>query len=139
MNIEQSGGDSGICRAPDALMAEENANAELLIRLDGSPDDDAIGTLAAFRAKMQMAEEAQKRITAATTRTHEAAAVGGESNKATDAGVDLAGASIYEETAEHAKEILAAAITLRGSTGRDRKESIHHMTGKLERDANHQK
>ena len=62
----QEHGDTGCCRAPDALIAEENANAEFLIGLDGSPDDDAIGKLAAFRAKTQLAEEAQKRSTAAT-------------------------------------------------------------------------
>ena len=42
----------GCCRAPDALIAEENANAEFLIRLDGSPDDDAVAKLAAFRSKV---------------------------------------------------------------------------------------
>ena len=80
----------GCCRAPDALIAEENANAEFLIGLDASPDDDAVGKLAAFRAKVQMAEEAQKRITAATVRTHEAAATSTDSSKAMDSAADLA-------------------------------------------------
>ena len=35
----------------------------------------------------------------------------------------------HEETDECASDILAAAITLRDSTGRDRKESLHRMTG----------
>ena len=67
-DLQQDAGDAGCCSAPDALIAEENANAEFLIGLDGSPDDDAIGKLAAFRANAQMAEEAQQRITAATQR-----------------------------------------------------------------------
>ena len=53
--------DAGCCRAPDALIADENANAEFLIGLDGSPDDDAVGKLASFRAKVALAEEAGKR------------------------------------------------------------------------------
>ena len=54
-DLQQNTSDTGCCRAPDALIAEENANAEFLIGLDGSPDDDAIGKLAAFRAKTQLA------------------------------------------------------------------------------------
>ena len=53
---------SGRCRAPDALIAEENANAEFLIGLDGSLDDDAVGKLAAIRAKLNMAAELQKSV-----------------------------------------------------------------------------
>jgi hypothetical protein len=86
----QENGDSGCCRAPDALIAEENANAEFLIGLDGSRDDDAVGKLAAFRAKAQLAEEAQKRITAATKRTHEANVAGNNSSKAMESAADLA-------------------------------------------------
>ena len=78
----QENGNSGHCRAPDALIAEENANAEFLIGLDGSPDDDAVGKLAAFRAKTQLAEEAQNRITAATKRTHEANVAGNDPSNA---------------------------------------------------------
>ena len=74
----QENGDSGCNRAPDALIAQENANAEFLIGLDGSPDDDAVGKLAAFRAKLQMAEEFQKRMGTATVRTQQAAAAGVE-------------------------------------------------------------
>ena len=54
-----------------ALIAKEHANA-FLIGLGASLDGDAVGKLAAFRAKVQMAEEAQKRITVATLRTQEA-------------------------------------------------------------------
>ena len=60
--------EAGCSRAPDALIAEENANAEFLIGLDGSPDDDAVGKLASFRAKVQLAEDVAKRITTATLR-----------------------------------------------------------------------
>ena len=62
---------SGRCRAPDALIAEENANAEFLIGLDGSPDDDAVGKLAAFRAKLNMAAEFQKRLSTVEQRIHQ--------------------------------------------------------------------
>ena len=55
----------GAAAAPDALIAEENANAEFLIGLDGSPDDDAVGRLASFQAKVALAEEAAKRMSAA--------------------------------------------------------------------------
>ena len=48
-DLKQNDGDSGCCRAPDALILEEKVNAEFLIGLDGSYDDDAIGGLAAFR------------------------------------------------------------------------------------------
>ena len=72
------------------LLAEENANAEFLIGLDGSPDDDAIGKLAAFRAKAQLAEEAQKRISAATKRTHDASVAGNDASKAMESAADLA-------------------------------------------------
>ena len=78
----QENADSVCCKAPDALIAEENANAEFLIGLDGSPDDDALGKLAAFRARTQLAEEAQKRITAATKRTNEAILAGDDPSKA---------------------------------------------------------
>ena len=48
-DLTQNDGDRGYCRAPDAFIVEEKANAEFLIGLDGSYDDDAIGVLAAFR------------------------------------------------------------------------------------------
>ena len=64
--------DPACFRAADALIAEENANAEFLIGLDGSPDDDAVAKLAAFRSKMQLAEELQKRIKAAEVRAQQA-------------------------------------------------------------------
>ena len=64
--------DPACLRAADALIAEENANAEFLIGLDGSPDDDAVAKLAAFRSKMQLAEELQKRIKAAEVRAQQA-------------------------------------------------------------------
>ena len=51
---------SGCCRAQDALIPEESANAGFLIGLNGTPDNDGIGKLASFRAKAQLAEEAQK-------------------------------------------------------------------------------
>ena len=51
--VKQDNDAPETCRAPDALIAEENANAEFLIGLDGSPDDDAIGKLAAFGAKVE--------------------------------------------------------------------------------------
>ena len=86
----QENGNSGCCRAPDALIAEENANAELLIGLDGSPDDDAVGKLAAFRGKGQLAEEAQKRITAATKRIHDAKVAGNDPSKVMESAADLA-------------------------------------------------
>ena len=66
--IEEKTSDSGCHGAPDALIAEENANAEFLIGLDGSPDDDAIGKLAAIRAKTNLAHEMEKRIRTATLR-----------------------------------------------------------------------
>ena len=86
----QQDDDSERCRAPDALIAEENANAEFLIGLDGSPDDDAVGKLAAMRAKTQLAEDFNKRITAATKRTHEAYVAGNDSRKAMESAADLA-------------------------------------------------
>ena len=64
--------DAGGCRAPDALIADENANAEFLIGLDGSPDDDAVGKLASFRAKVALAEEAGKRMARAAVQVERA-------------------------------------------------------------------
>jgi len=104
----------GCCRAPDALIAEENANAEFLIGLDGSPDDDAVGKLAAFRAKVQMAEEAQKRITAATVRTHQADTAGNDSSVAMESAADLAAL-----LADH-KSVCVDMRTLARSLGTDR-------------------
>ena len=56
---ENANGEFG--RAPDALIADENANAEFLIGLDGTPDDDAMGKLAAVQAKLQLQEDLAKR------------------------------------------------------------------------------
>ena len=50
-DLTQNDGDRGCCRAPDALIAEENANAEFLIGLDGSPDDDALESLQLIERK----------------------------------------------------------------------------------------
>ena len=86
----QEDDDSGRCIAPDALIAEENANAEFLIGLDGSPDDDAVGKLAAMRAKTQLAEDFTRRITAATRRQHEANVAEDDSSKAMESAADLA-------------------------------------------------
>ena len=86
----ETGTDPGCCRAPDALIAEENANAEFLIGLDGSPDDDAVGKLAAFRAKLQMAEEFQKRMGTAAVRTQQAAAAEKDSSSTMESAADLA-------------------------------------------------
>ena len=49
--------DAGCCRALGALVAEDNANAEFLVGLDGAPDDDALGKLAVLRAKIDVAQE----------------------------------------------------------------------------------
>ena len=56
--------DPGIT-ALDALIADENANAEFLIGLDANPDDCVIGKLAAFRAKLQLAEKHASKLTSA--------------------------------------------------------------------------
>ncbi len=66
--IETGDAESRCPRLPDSLVAEENANAEFLIGLDGTPDDDAIGKIAAARAKLNMAEAVAKRIQTARVR-----------------------------------------------------------------------
>ena len=99
----ETGTDSGCFRAPVALIAEENTNAEFLIGLDGSPDDDAVGKLAAFRAEVQMAEDAQKRIAAATVRAQKASA-------AEEAPITTAGAS--EHASNKAMEAAADVAAL---------------------------
>ena len=48
-------------------------NAEFLIGLDGTPDDDAMGKLAAVRSKLNLAEEIAKRMRAATVRAQASA------------------------------------------------------------------
>ena len=70
---KEKNADAGCSRAPDALIADENANAECLIGLDGTPDDDAMGKLAAVRAKLQLQEDLAKRMRAATVRAHASA------------------------------------------------------------------
>ena len=76
-DLEETG-DSGCCRASDALIAEENTNSEFLIGLDSSLDDDALGQLAALRSKTQLANETSKRIIAAAKRTQELASAGND-------------------------------------------------------------
>ena len=61
-----------------------------LIGLHVSPDDDSVGKLAAFRAKLQMAEGAQKKIAAATVRTHVAASSGNDPSVAMEAAAHVA-------------------------------------------------
>ena len=68
---ENANGEFG--RAPDALIADENANAEFLIGLDGTPDDDAMGKLAAVQAKLRLQEDLAKRMRVATVRAHASA------------------------------------------------------------------
>ena len=65
--------DAGCSRAPDALIADENANAEFLIGIDGTPDDDAMGKLAAIGAKVNLQYEIGKRMQKAAVRTHDSA------------------------------------------------------------------
>ena len=55
---------------PNSLLTEETANAEFLIGLDGTPDDDAMGKLAAVRAKLELQQDVAKRIQAATVAVH---------------------------------------------------------------------
>ena len=50
-DLTHNDGDRGCCRPPDALIAEANANAEFLIGLDGSPDDDALESLQLIERK----------------------------------------------------------------------------------------
>ena len=57
--------------------------------LDISPDDDAVGKLAAFQVKVQLAEEAQTRITAATVRTQEATATTADLSKAIESATNV--------------------------------------------------
>ena len=97
-----------------ALIAEENANAEFLIGLDGSPDDDAVGKLAAYRAKVQIADETQKIIATATVRTQQAAAPGNDSSTAMEPAADLAAL-----LADH-KAVYVDMRTLARTMGTDR-------------------
>ena len=62
---------SGCFRAPDALIAEENNNAEFLIGLEEAPEDCAVAKLAAFRAKLRVLQEHGRRLTAAARRQAE--------------------------------------------------------------------
>ena len=48
-------------------------NAEFLIGLDGTPDDDAMGKLVAARTEVNLAEEIAKRMRAATVRAQASA------------------------------------------------------------------
>ena len=65
--------NSGCFRAPDALVAEENANAEYLIGLEESPEDCSVAKLAAFRAKLRVLDEHGRRLSAAARRQAQAA------------------------------------------------------------------
>ena len=75
--------DGGCCRASDALVAEENANAEYLIGLEESPEDSSVAKLAAFRAKLCVLGEHGRKLTAAARRQAQAA-------EAPEAQMDLA-------------------------------------------------
>ncbi len=75
--------DGGCCRASDALVAEENANAEYLIGLEESPRDSAVAKLAAFRAKLCVLGEHGCKLAAAAHRQAQAA-------EAPEAQMDLA-------------------------------------------------
>ena len=71
------------CRALDALVAEENANAEYLIGLEESPEDCSVAKLAALRAKLRVLDEHGRRLSAAARRQAQAA-------ESSDARMDLA-------------------------------------------------
>ena len=75
--------DGGCFRAPEALIAEENANAEYLIGLEESPQDCSVAKLAAFRAKLRLLSEHGRKLTAAARRQAQAA-------EAPDAQMELA-------------------------------------------------
>jgi len=62
---ERTGGCS---REPDALIAEENMNAEYLIGLDESPEDCSVAKLAAFRAKLRAISEHSRKLATAVRR-----------------------------------------------------------------------
>ena len=62
---ERAGGCS---REPDALVAEENMNAEYLIGLDESPEDCSVAKLAAFRAKLRAISEHSRKLATAARR-----------------------------------------------------------------------
>ena len=68
---EEEGG--GCFRAPAALIAEENANAEYLIGLEESLEDCAVVKLAAFRAKLRLLGEHSHKLTMAARRQAQAA------------------------------------------------------------------
>ena len=55
----------GAAASPYALIAEENANAEFLVGLTGSPEAGAVGRLASFQAKVALAQEAAKGMSVA--------------------------------------------------------------------------
>ena len=65
----------GFSRAPDALIAEENANAEYLIGLEESPEDCSVAKLAAFRTKLRLLGEHGRKLTVAARRQAQAAEV----------------------------------------------------------------
>ena len=75
--------DGGCFRAPQALIAEENANAEYLIGLEESPQDCSVAKLASFRAKLRLLSEHGSKLTAAARRQAQAA-------EAPDAQMELA-------------------------------------------------
>ena len=79
--------EPGCSRAPDALIAEENANAEFLIGLDGSPQDDAFGKLMSVQAKWQSAQEIGKKLAAVCERREHASAAEHDQDAAMDAAV----------------------------------------------------
>ena len=63
---EDCGEEEGGCsRAPDALVAEENVNAEYLIGLDELPEDCSVAKLAAFRATLRVLQEHGRKLATA--------------------------------------------------------------------------
>ncbi len=86
--------DDGRSRAPDALIAEENANAKYLIGLDESPEDCSVAKLAALRAKLSILEECTRKF-------HTAARRQAYATEAPDAQMDLAAEAATAAAADH--------------------------------------
>ena len=105
-------------RAPDALIADENQNAEYLIGLDGSPDDDPIGKFASFTAKLKIAQDLVKKTAAAAVRHHQA-------KDSDDGGIDALHASsdLTAILADH-KEVCIDLRTMAKSMGKNFQSEI---------------
>ena len=97
---EEEDGAEAAGAAPDGLIAEENANAEFLIGLDGSPNDDAVGRLASFQAKVALAEEAAKRLSTAAKNLQRAQGEAMAGDQPADSAMDLV-ADLHASEAEH--------------------------------------